>query len=66
MHNTFMAKFHKDTNQGTPSQGVPYAFPFFGNFGAPLIATLNIHGLNLGLPIGLWTTMDVPNTPDAS
>jgi hypothetical protein len=43
-----MAKVLEDTNQGTPSQGDSYAFPFFGNVGAPLMATLNILGLNVG------------------
>jgi hypothetical protein len=42
------------------------AFPFFGNVGAPLMATLNILGLNVGLPVWLWTTLNVPNALDAS
>jgi hypothetical protein len=61
-----MAKVLEDTNQGTPSQGDSCAFPFFGNVGAPLMATLNIPGLNVGLPVWLWTTLNVPNALDAS
>jgi hypothetical protein len=59
MHKKVMAKFLEDTNQGTPSQGDSCAFPFFGNIGAPLMATLNIPGLNVGLPVWLWTTLNV-------
>jgi hypothetical protein len=66
VHKKVMAKFIEDTNQGTPSQGDSCAFPFFGNVGAPLMATLNIPGLNVGLPVWLWTTLNVPNSLDAS
>jgi hypothetical protein len=49
VHNTFMEKFPDDTNQGTPSQGDSCDFPLFGNIGVPLMDTLKIHGLNVGL-----------------
>jgi hypothetical protein len=65
VYKKFMAKFLEDTNQGTPAQGDSYAFPFFGNVGAPLMATLNIIGLNVGLPIWLWTTLNVLNSLDS-
>jgi len=51
VHNNDMAKFLEDTNQVTTSQGGSYAFPFFGNIGAPLMANLNIPRLNLRLLI---------------
>jgi hypothetical protein len=66
VHKIFMAKVPGDTNQGTPSQGDSCAFPFFGNVGVPLMATLYIPGLNVGLPIWLGTIPNVPNALDAS
>ena len=59
-----MEKFTNDTNQGTPSQGDSCAFPFFGNGGVPLMATLYIPGLNVGLPAWLGTIPNVPNSID--
>jgi hypothetical protein len=61
-----MAKVLEDTNQGTPSQGDPCVFPFFGNIGAPLMATLNLHGFTLGLLVWLFSTPNVLNALDAS
>jgi hypothetical protein len=66
MHNKVISKVLEDTNQGNPSQGNYFSFPFFENVSAPLMATLNIHGLNVGLPVWLWTTLNVPNSLDAS
>jgi hypothetical protein len=66
MHRIFMANFPNHTNQGTPSQGDYYAFPFFRNVGVPLMATLYIPGLNVGLPVWLGTIPNVPNSLDAS
>jgi hypothetical protein len=50
VHKIFMDKVLSDTNQGAPSQGDSCAFPFFENVGVPLMATLYILGLNVGLP----------------
>jgi hypothetical protein len=61
-----MAKFPDDTNQGTPSQGDSCAFPFFRNVGVPLMATLYIPGLNVGLSDWLGTIPNVSNALDAS
>ena len=47
VHKKVMAKVLENTIQGTPAQGYSCAFPFFGNIGAPLIATLNV-GLRFG------------------
>jgi hypothetical protein len=65
-HNIFMEKFTDDTNQGTPSQGDSCDFPFFGNVGVPLMATLYIPGLNVGLPVWLSIIPNVSNALDAS
>jgi len=51
VHKNDMAKVLEDTNQGTPTQGYFCSFPFFGNTSAPLMANLNIHGMNVGLPV---------------
>jgi hypothetical protein len=66
VHNIFMAKVPNDTNQGTPSQGDSCAFPFFGNVAIPLMATLYIPGLNMGLLVWLGTIPNVPNALDDS
>jgi hypothetical protein len=66
MHKIFMAKVPDDTNQGTPSQGNSCAFPFFGNIGVPLMATLYIPGLNVGLLVWLGTIPNVPNALNTS
>jgi hypothetical protein len=66
VHKIFMAKVSGDTNQGAPSQGDSCSFPFFGNVGVPLMATLYIPGLNVGLPIWLGTIPNVPNALDTS
>jgi hypothetical protein len=51
VHKNDMSKFIEDTNQGTPAKGDPCSFPSFANIGVPLMAMLNIHGLNVGLLI---------------
>ena len=61
-----MANIHVETNQGALPKGDPCAFPFFGNVGTPLMATLNIPGLNVGLPVWLWSTPNIPNALQAS
>jgi hypothetical protein len=66
MHKIFMAKVPDDTNQGIPSQGDSCAFPFFGNVGVPLMATLYIPELNVGLPVWLDTIPNVPNSLNTS
>jgi hypothetical protein len=66
LHKIFMARFLNHTNQGTLSQGDSCAFPFFGNVGVCLLATLYIPGLNVGLPVWLGTIPNDPNYLDAS
>jgi hypothetical protein len=61
-----MDKVPDDTNQETPLQGDSCSFPFFKNVGFPLMATLYIPGLNVGLPIWLVTIPNVLNSLDAS
>jgi hypothetical protein len=66
MHKIFMEKFLDDTNQSNPLKGDSCVFPFFRKFGVPLMATLYIPGLNVGLPVWLGTIPNVPNSLDAS
>jgi hypothetical protein len=66
MHMILMAKFSDDTNQRTPLQGDSCTFTFFGNVGVPLMASLYIPGLNVGLLVWLGTIPNVPNALDAS
>jgi hypothetical protein len=66
MHKIFMVEVPNNINQGTPSQGDSCAFPLFRNVGVPLIATLSILGLNVGLPIWLGTISNFLNSLDAS
>jgi hypothetical protein len=66
LHKIFMAKFPDDTNQGTPLQGDSCVFLFFGNISVPLMATLYILGLNVGLLAWLGTIPNVPNALNTS
>ena len=42
------------TNQEVPSQGEPFVFSSFANVDPPLMATLSLPKLNIGLPISLF------------
>jgi hypothetical protein len=66
MHKNDTTKFLEDTNQGIPTHENSCAFTFFGNAGATLMTTLNFLGLNVGLSVWLWTTLNVKNSLDAS
>ena len=61
-----MANIPVETNQDTLPKRDPCAFPFFGNIGTPLMATLNIPGSNVGLPVWLRSTPNIPNVLEAS
>src|SRR5713226_5489071 len=55
-----------NTNQEIPMLGTPCTIPLTGNVGVPLMATLNLPGFTLGLPVWLFSTPTVLNAPDAS
>ena len=61
-----MANIPMETNQGTLPKGDPCAFTFFENVVTPLMATLNIPGLNVGLPIWPWSTPNILDVLEAS
>ena len=44
----------------------PCTIPLIGNVGVPLMATLNLPGFTLGLPVWLFSAPTVLNTPYAS
>ena len=46
--------------------GASCAFPSTRNVGVPLMATLNLHGFTLRIPIWLFSTLTVLNSPDTS
>ena len=46
--------------------GTPCTIPLTRNVGVPLMATLNLPGFTLGLPVWLFSTPTVLNAPDAS
>jgi hypothetical protein len=66
LHKVLMDKFPDDTNQGTPSQEDSCDFPFFRNISVPLMATLYIPGLKVGLLVWLGTIPNVLNALDTS
>ena len=55
-----------NANQEIPMLGTPCTIPLTGNVGVPLMATLNLPGFTLGLPVWLFSTPSVLNDPDAS
>jgi hypothetical protein len=54
------------TNEGTPAPGEPFVFPSYGNIGPPLIATLSLPGLTIGLLVWLFSTQLILNVASAS
>jgi len=61
-----MAEIPKSSNKGIPIHLDPCNFPCFGNVGPPIMATLSLPRLTIGLPIWLFSIPNVPNTPNAS
>ena len=53
------------TNEGTPTLGEPFFFPYYGNIGPPHIATLSLPGLTIGLSVWLFSTQVIPNVVSA-
>ena len=55
-----------NTNQEIPMLGTPCTIPLTRNVGVPLMATRNLLGFTLGLPVWLFSTPTILNDPDAS
>ena len=60
-----MANTPLNTNQEIPMWGTPCIIPLTGNVGVPLIATLNLPGFTLGIPVCLFSTPTILNSHDA-
>ena len=60
-----MASSSGTTTQDVPFQGVPFVFPPSEGIGPPFIATLNLPGLTIGLPVWLFNLV-IPVTPNVS
>ena len=55
-----MASPSRTTNQETPLPSMSFVFPPYGDVGPPLMATLSLLGLTLGLPIWLFSSPIIP------
>ena len=60
-----MASSSGTTTQEVPFQGEPFVFPPSEGIGPPFIATLNIPGLTIGLPVWLFNSV-ILVTPNIS
>ena len=54
-----------NTNQETPLPRMYFLFPLYGDVGPPLMATLILPRLTIGLPIWLFSSTVIPRTPVA-
>ena len=61
-----MAKIPESSNREIPFHVDPCNFSCFGNVGPPMMATLSLPGLTIGLPVCLFSIPNVPNTPYVS
>ena len=61
-----MVEIPKSSNQEIPFHVDPCNFSSFGNVGPPMMATLSLPGLTIGLPVWLFSIPSVPNVPNAS
>ena len=60
-----MANTPLNTNQEIPMMGTPCTIPITRNGGVPLMATLNLPGFTLGIPVWFFSTPTSLNAPDA-
>ena len=61
-----MASPSRTTNQETPLPSMSFVFHPYGDVVPPLMGTLRLPGLNIGLPIWLFSSPVIPCTPIAS
>jgi len=60
-----MAEILESSNQYILVHVDPFTFPCFGNVGPPMMATLSLTGLTIGLLVWLFSIPNVPNSPNA-
>ena len=56
----------RTTNQETPLPSMSFVFPPYGDVGPPLMVTLSLPRLTIGLPVWLFSSPVIPCTPVAS
>ena len=56
----------KTTSQENPFQGMSFVSPPCGDVGPPFMATLNLPGLTIGLPVWFFSNPFIPNAPFVS
>ena len=61
-----MASPSRTTNQETPLRSTSFIFPPYGDVGPHFMATLILPGLNIRLPVWLFSSPVIPCTPVAS
>ena len=61
-----MASPPRTTNQENPLPIMSFVFPPYGDVGPPLMATLSLLGLTIGLPVWLFASSIIPCTPISS
>ena len=61
-----MASPSRTTNQETPLPSMSFVFPPYADVGPPLMATLSLPGLTIGLLVWLFSSPVIPCTPVAS
>ena len=61
-----MASPSRTTNQETPLPSMYFVFPPYGDVGPPLMDTLSLPGLTIGLTVWLFSSLVIPCTPVAS
>ena len=57
-----MASPSRTTNQDTPLPSMYFVFPPYGDVGPPLMGTLSLFGLTIGLPVWLFSSPIIPCT----
>ena len=60
-----MASPSGTTNQETPLPSMSFVFPPYGDVGPPLMATLSLPVLTIGLPVWLFFSLVIPCMPVA-
>ena len=65
-HLEFMAQIPESSNQEIPFHVDPCNFSCFGNVGPPMMATLSLPGLTIGLLVWFFFIPNVPNAPNVS
>ena len=58
---SYMGDSPGTTSQENPFQGMSFVSPPCGDVGPPFMATFNLPGLTIGLPLWLFSNIVIPN-----